>query len=78
MYGVSQQTGANQPSRHQRSFSGMVGAMLVTLLVVLAFVGWRSWRRRRPEEKPWTVADRGPLEPRDDVTTVSDAAPAMP
>lgn len=39
---MSQQTGANQPSRHQRSFSGMVGAMLVTLLFVMVFVAWRA------------------------------------
>ena len=39
---MSQQPGANQPSRYQRSFSGMVGAMLVTLVFVLVFVGWRA------------------------------------
>lgn len=52
MYGVSQQPGANQPSRYQRSFSGMVGAMLVTLLVVLAFVGWRALFRPDVENEP--------------------------
>lgn len=58
---------------------GLLGAGLGSLLGLgLAFVGWRSWRRRRPAERPWTAADRGPLEPREDVTSVSDSAPAQP
>lgn len=57
---------------------GLLGAGVGTALgLALALVGWRSWRRRRPEERTWTAGDRGPLEPRDDVTTVSDAAPAQ-
>ena len=58
---------------------GLLGAGGGTLIGLgLAFVGWRSWRRRRPREKPWTAPDRGPLEPREDVTTVSDVGPATP
>ena len=58
---------------------GLLGAGVGTLIGLgLAFVGWRSWRRRRPKEKPWTAPDRGPLEPREDVTTVSDVGPATP
>ena len=33
---------SEQPSRYTRSFNGMVGALIVTILVVLAFVGWRA------------------------------------
>lgn len=49
---MSTQPAANQPSRHQRSFSGMVGAMLVTLLFVMAFVGWRAIFRTDVEVEP--------------------------
>ena len=59
--------------------TGLLGAGVGTLIGLgLAFVGWRSWRRRRPREKPWTADDHGPLEPRDDVTSLSDAGPAQP
>lgn len=58
---------------------GLLGAGAGGVIgLVLAIVGWRSWRRRRAARHPWTAADRGPLEPRDDVTTVSDAGPATP
>jgi len=58
--------------------TGLLGAGLGSVLGLgLALVGWRSWRRRRPDETPWTASHRGPLEPRDDVTTVSDPAPAQ-
>lgn len=58
---------------------GLLGAGAGSVIGLgLAFVGWRSWRRRRPSQRPWTAPDRGPLEPRDDVTTVSDAGPAQP
>jgi hypothetical protein len=59
--------------------TGLLGAAVGSLLGLgLALVGWRSWRRRRPAERPWTAGDRGPLEPRDDVTSVSGANPATP
>lgn len=58
---------------------GLLGAGIGSAIgLLLAVVGWRSWRRRRPAERPWTAPERRPLEPRDDVTTVSDAGPAMP
>ena len=32
---------SEQPTRrYQRSFNGLIGAMIVTVLFVLAFVGW--------------------------------------
>ena len=50
---------SQQPSRrYQRSFSALVGAMLVTLAFVLVFVGWRALFRsdvdNRPEPVEWT------------------------
>ena len=58
---------------------GLLGAGVGGVIgLVLALVGWRSWRRRRAVQRPWVAPERGPLEPRDDVTTVSDASPATP
>lgn len=58
--------------------AGLLGAGVGSVIGLgLAFVGWRSWRRRRGAQRPWTTPDRGPLEPRDDVTTVSDASAAQ-
>jgi len=36
---------SGQPGRYQRSSSGMVGALLVTLLVIGAFVAFRACNR---------------------------------
>lgn len=33
---------SQQPSRYTRSFNGMIGALVVTVVFVLAFVGWRA------------------------------------
>jgi hypothetical protein len=43
---------AGQPGRYQRSTSGMVGALLVTLLVILGFVALRGFNRTTPDVKP--------------------------
>ena len=46
-----------QPSRYTRSFNGMTGALIVTVLAVLAFVAWRGlWRSDVDDasRKPWT------------------------
>ncbi len=43
---------SEQPGRYQRSASGMVGALLVTLLVILAFVAFRACNRTDLEVKP--------------------------
>jgi hypothetical protein len=52
MVGVSE-----QPSRYTRSFSGMAGALIVTVVAVLAYVAWRGlWRNdvdNRPEPVDW-------------------------
>jgi hypothetical protein len=43
---------SEQPGRYQRSASGMVGALLVTLLAILAFVVFRACTRTDLEVKP--------------------------
>ena len=43
---------SEQPGRYQRSASGMVGAMVVLLLVVGAFVGFRALNREELEVTP--------------------------
>lgn len=37
------------PSRHQRSMAGMIGAMIITLLVILGFVALRGFTRDQVE-----------------------------
>jgi hypothetical protein len=44
-----------QPGRYQRSTSGMVGALIVTVLVILAFVAFRALNRSDLEVKPEKV-----------------------
>ena len=43
---------SEQPGRYQRSTSGMVGALLVTVLVILAFVGFRACTNTRAAVRP--------------------------
>jgi hypothetical protein len=44
-----------QPGRYQRSPAGMVGALIVTLLVILAFVAFRAFNRSDLDVKPERV-----------------------
>jgi hypothetical protein len=55
--GVESGRGAvgEQPGRYQRSTAGMVGALLVTLLVILAFVGLRALSGSSLDVKPERV-----------------------
>jgi len=46
---------AERPGRYDRSSSGMVGALLVTLLVIGAFVAFRALNRTDLEVKPGKV-----------------------
>jgi hypothetical protein len=46
---------SEQPGRYQRSPAGMVGALVVTVLVILAFVGFRAFNRSDLEVKPERV-----------------------
>lgn len=43
--GVSEQPPTERPGRYQRSTSGLVGAMIVTVVAVLAFIGYRALNR---------------------------------
>jgi hypothetical protein len=45
---MSETTTAARPGRYQRSFAGMVGALIVTVLVILAFVIFRALVRDTP------------------------------
>jgi hypothetical protein len=46
---------SEQPSRYTRSFSGMTGALIVTVLFVLAFVTWRGLFRTDTDDTPTPV-----------------------
>ena len=43
---------SGQPSRYQRSTSGMVGALLLTFLFVIGFVVLRGCNRANPDVRP--------------------------
>ena len=59
------------PSRHQRSMAGMIGAMLITLLVILGFVALRGFTRDQVEtEVP-------PVDYLDAVGAAADAGLAL-
>ena len=46
---------SEQPSRYTRSFGGMTGALIVTVLFVLAFVAWRGLFRTDVDSAPVAV-----------------------
>ena len=46
---------SEQPARYQRSASGMVGALIVLLLAIGAFVGFRALNREELEVRPEPV-----------------------
>jgi Protein of unknown function (DUF4245) len=53
---------SEQAGRYQRSFSGMAGAMLVTLLVITAFVVFRALNRNEVDERPKAVDYLGTVD----------------
>ena len=63
---------SEQPSRYQRSMSGMVGALLVTLLAIVAFVAWRALNREELELEP------EPVDYLETVRTVQAAGETVP
>ena len=48
-------SGQGQPSRYTRSFGGMTGALIVTVLFVIAFVTWRGLFRTDTDDTPQPV-----------------------
>jgi Protein of unknown function (DUF4245) len=54
MRGVSEQPAATpeQPSRYNRSFGGLLAAMLATVVFVAAYVGFRELTREQPDIAP--------------------------
>jgi hypothetical protein len=53
--GVSEQPAATppeRPSRYNRSFGGLLAAMVVTVVVVAAYVGIRAFFREQPDVRP--------------------------
>jgi hypothetical protein len=52
---------SEQAGRYQRSFPGMVGAMVVLLLVIGAFVGFRDLNRTDPADPVKAVDYKSPL-----------------
>src|SRR5262245_44352464 len=43
------------PSRYDRSFGGLIAAMIVTVLFVAAYVGFRAFIREQPDIQPESV-----------------------
>ena len=48
-------SGEGRPSRYTRSFGGMTGALIVTVLFVIAFVTWRGLFRTDTDDTPQSV-----------------------
>ena len=46
---------SNKPGRHETSIGGMIGAMIVLVACILAYVGFREVFRDTPEVKPEAV-----------------------
>jgi len=46
---------AGRPGRYQRSANGLLGAMVITVVVVVGFVGFRSLFSDEPEVRPEAV-----------------------
>ncbi|MGD9960975.1 DUF4245 domain-containing protein [Nocardioides sp.] len=46
---------SEQSGRYQRSMSGMVGALVVTLVAIAAFVAWRALNRNDVDVRPEAV-----------------------
>jgi hypothetical protein len=55
-------SGQGQTSRYTRSFGGMTGALIVTVVAVLAFVAWRGLFRTDVDDTPVAVDWRESVE----------------
>jgi hypothetical protein len=49
---ASPEPAPEQPSRYDRSFGGLLAAMVVTVLFVAAYVGFRALTREQPDVQP--------------------------
>ncbi len=49
---ASPEPAPEQPSRYDRSFGGLLAAMVVTVLFVAAYVGFRALTREQPDIQP--------------------------
>ncbi|WP_158604349.1 DUF4245 domain-containing protein [Nocardioides mangrovicus] len=56
---MSSAPSAGKPGRYERSSNGLVGAMVILVLVILAFVGFRALFRGNQDDPVPTVAYRG-------------------
>jgi Protein of unknown function (DUF4245) len=53
--GPAEEPAGGRGGRYQRSFAGMIGAMLITLVVIGAFVAFRALNRDELEQRPEAV-----------------------
>ena len=60
-----------QPSRYTRSFGGMTGALIVTVVAVVAFVAWRGLFRGEVDDSPQ------PVDWQDSVSVAEEAGYAV-
>jgi len=63
---------SEQPSRYNRSFNGMTGALIVTVLLVLAFVTWRGLFRGDADDTPVAVDWQESVELADTIAQIRD------
>lgn len=67
---------SEQAGRYQRSFSGLVGAMVILLVVVVAFVGFRALFRDNEGDPVQAVDYSQGMQQRQSVATFHLLAPA--
>ncbi len=59
---VPPQPPAGRPGRYQRSTNGLVGALVITVVAILLFVGFRALTRDNPDIKPTRVDYLGAVQ----------------
>jgi len=56
------QQGTGRPGRYQRSTNGLVGALIITVVVILGFAGFRALTRDNPDVQPTRVDYLGAVQ----------------